>query len=94
MAGLDSMSRRAAAGGRGQSKGGLDFIDINMGCPILVCNKGAGSMLQTRAHGAASPRVCPAPLMPPDLKTRMGYFDNKRVAHEIIPKMVDWGLAG
>lgn len=27
----------------------VDFIDINMGCPIdIVCNKGAGSMLLTK----------------------------------------------
>ena len=36
-----------------------------------------------------------APLLscPLTLKTRMGYYDNKKVAHEIIPKMKDWGLA-
>ena len=24
----------------------------------------------------------------------MGYFDNKKVAHDIVPKVKDWGLAG
>mmetsp|Transcript_4176 Transcript_4176/g.15504 ORF Transcript_4176/g.15504 Transcript_4176/m.15504 type:complete len:662 (-) Transcript_4176:1650-3635(-) len=79
------------------SKGGLDFIDINMGCPIdLVCNKGAGSMLLEKPARMEQLVRASAPLLscPLTLKTRMGYFDNKRVAHEIIPKMVDWGLAG
>jgi len=26
--------------------------------------------------------------------SRMGYFDNKKVAHDIVPKVKDWGLAG
>jgi len=79
------------------SKGGLDFIDINMGCPIdLVCNKGAGSMLLEKPARMEQLVRASAPLLscPLTLKTRMGYFANKRVAHEIIPKLVDWGLAG
>ena len=79
------------------SKGGLDFIDVNMGCPIdLVCNKGAGSMLLEKPTRMEQLVRASAPLLscPLTLKTRMGYFDNKRVAHEIIPKMADWGLAG
>ena len=51
------------------SKGGLDFIDINMGCPIdLVCNKGAGSMLLEKPARMEQLVRASAPLlsMPPD----------------------------
>jgi tRNA-dihydrouridine synthase 3 len=78
------------------SQGGCDFVDINMGCPIdLVCNKGGGSMLLERhnrmeqiARSASSLLSCPL-----TLKTRTGYYDNKRVAHDIVPKLKDWGVA-
>ena len=79
------------------SKGGIDFVDINMGCPIdLVCNKGAGSKLLEKPARMEQIVRASAPLLscPLTLKTRMGYYDNKRVVHELIPKMQDWGLAG
>lgn len=78
------------------SRGGLDFVDINMGCPIdLVCNKGAGSMLLQKPDRMEQIVRASAPLLscPLTLKTRMGYYDSKRVAHELIPKMRGWGAA-
>jgi tRNA-dihydrouridine synthase 3 len=76
-------------------RGGIDFVDINMGCPIdLICNKGAGSMLLQKpdrmeaiARSASALLSCPL-----TLKTRMGYYDDKKVARELIPKMPSWGV--
>jgi tRNA-dihydrouridine synthase 3 len=75
--------------------GGIDFVDINMGCPIdLICNKGAGSVMLQKPDRMELVARAAAPLLscPLTLKTRVGYYDNKRVAHEIIPKMAGWGV--
>ena len=80
----------------GAAPGGLDFVDINMGCPIdLVCNKGAGSALLKKPDRMEQIARCAAPLLgcPLTLKTRVGYFDDRRVAREIIPRMASWGVA-
>ena len=77
------------------SAGGIDFLDINMGCPIdLICNKGAGSMLLQKPDRMELVARAAAPLLscPLTLKTRVGYYDNKRVAHELIPRMAGWGV--
>ena len=77
------------------SAGGIDFVDINMGCPIdLICNKGAGSMLLQKPDRMELVARAAAPLLscPLTLKTRIGYYDDKRVAHEIIPRMAGWGV--
>ena len=56
----------------------IDFVDINMGCPIdLVCNKGAGSAMllrpgRMRQCVEASSRVLSCPLT---FKIRTGYHD-------------------
>jgi tRNA-dihydrouridine synthase 3 len=76
--------------------GGIDFVDINMGCPIdLICNKGAGSMLlQKPSQMELIAKAC-SPILSCalTLKTRTGYYDNKKVAHEIIPNMKSWGVS-
>ena len=77
------------------SKGTIDFVDINMGCPIdLICNKGAGSMLLQKPERMELIARSASPLLSCALtvKTRTGYFDNKKVAHDIIPKMHSWGV--
>ena len=74
----------------------VDFIDINMGCPIdMVCKKGCGSaMLEkpkrmeqvVRAANLATTR-------PVTFKTRMSYSEKTRVAHTLAPNVADWGAA-
>lgn len=75
----------------------VDFIDINCGCPIdLLVNKGAGSGLMRKLPRleqiARSVVRCAAPV-PLTLKLRMGYEDNNPVAHTVVPKLADWGVA-
>ncbi|KAL6213720.1 hypothetical protein ACLB2K_013164 [Fragaria x ananassa] len=72
----------------------VDFIDINMGCPIdIVVNKGAGSALLTkpmRMKGivqAASGTVD----IPITIKVRTAYFEGKNRIDSLIADMANWG---
>ncbi|RZC44781.1 hypothetical protein C5167_037732 [Papaver somniferum] len=72
----------------------VDFIDINMGCPIdLVVNKGAGSCLLTkpvRMKGiikAASATVD----TPITMKVRTAYFEGKNRIDSLISDIGSWG---
>jgi len=74
----------------------IDFVDINVGCPIdLIYHKGAGCGLMTRTNkfekivtGMRS--VLPVPLT---AKIRTGVYENKNIAHHLIPKLKEWGVA-
>ncbi|KAK4284795.1 hypothetical protein QN277_001577 [Acacia crassicarpa] len=72
----------------------IDFIDINMGCPIdIVVNKGAGSALLTKPMrmknivGVASGTV----EKPITVKVRTAYFEGKNRVDSIIADMGSWG---
>ncbi|GAB6021184.1 tRNA-dihydrouridine(47) synthase [NAD(P)(+)]-like protein [Chamberlinius hualienensis] len=73
----------------------VDFIDINAACPIdLVYHKGAGCGLMNRSrkfeeiiYGMRS--VIDVPL---SVKLRTGIYEDKKTAHELIPKLRDWGV--
>ncbi|XP_039122534.1 tRNA-dihydrouridine(47) synthase [NAD(P)(+)]-like [Dioscorea cayenensis subsp. rotundata] len=72
----------------------VDFIDINMGCPIdIVVNKGAGSSLLTkpmRMKGiiqAASGTVD----KPITVKVRTGYFEGRNRIDSLISDIKAWG---
>ena len=72
----------------------LDFVDVNMGCPIdLVCNKGAGSFLLTKPQRLETVVRAMAPLLscPLTVKLRIGYEDDRPVAHKLLPKAAEWG---
>ncbi|KAM9215396.1 tRNA-dihydrouridine(47) synthase [NAD(P)(+)]-like [Leptosomus discolor] len=74
----------------------VDFVDINVGCPIdLVYKKGGGCALMTRANkfeqivrGMNS--VLDVPLT---VKIRTGVQEKINVAHKIIPKIREWGAS-
>ncbi|XP_030510812.2 tRNA-dihydrouridine(47) synthase [NAD(P)(+)]-like isoform X1 [Cannabis sativa] len=74
----------------------LDFIDINMGCPIdLVCNKGAGSALlmkPMRMKGIieAASGTMEKPLT---VKVRTAYFEGKNRIDSLIADMGNWGAS-
>ena len=73
----------------------VDFVDINLGCPIdVVCKKGAGSALMTRRNrlrgivlGAINTLDCPV-----TVKVRTGITE-KNIAHQLIPHFQDWGVS-
>lgn len=76
----------------------VDFVDINMGCPIdSICNKGMGSAMSLRpgriqsvVRTMSSVLTCPL-----TVKMRVGYDDNEaqRNAHKLIPKIASWGAS-
>jgi tRNA-dihydrouridine synthase 3 len=73
----------------------VDFVDINLGCPIdVICKKGAGSALMEKRSklramilGARSVLDCPI-----TVKLRTGITEQK-IAHSLIPKLQEWGAA-
>eukprot|EP00898_Chlorokybus_atmophyticus_P003170 jgi/Chlat1/3854/Chrsp26S04012 len=75
----------------------VDFVDINMGCPIdIVCqSRNAGSSLLLKPSRIetivkATSAVLDVPLT---VKLRTGYYDKQNVAHTIIPNLQGWGAA-
>ncbi|KAK0166857.1 hypothetical protein PV327_004334 [Microctonus hyperodae] len=74
----------------------VDFIDLNLGCPIdLIYKQGGGSgmlnrlnVLQTVVKSVS--QVLDIPLT---IKTRMGVYMDKPVAHTLMPKFRDWGVS-
>ncbi|OVA12615.1 zinc finger protein [Macleaya cordata] len=74
----------------------VDFIDINMGCPIdIVVNKGAGSCLLTKPMRmkniikAASATVD----KPVTVKVRTAYFEGRNRIDSLISDIGDWGAS-
>ena len=76
-----------------QNEYDVDFIDINMGCPIDgVCNKGAGAGLMQRPSKVKDIvevllRVMTIPLT---LKMRTGWNQNHPTGHKLIPQIQGW----
>ncbi|OQV12835.1 tRNA-dihydrouridine(47) synthase [NAD(P)(+)]-like [Hypsibius exemplaris] len=74
----------------------VDFVDINCGCPIdLVCNSGSGCALMGRSQrieGVVKNMISVLDV-PLTVKIRTGIHDGKNIAHELIPKLRDWGVS-
>lgn len=74
-----------------------DFVDLNMGCPIdIVYQKGMGSGLMERSgrmqqiiQGMSTVLRSKALTV----KMRIGIADGKPLAHKLIPKIAQWGVA-
>lgn len=75
----------------------VDFIDLNIGCPIdLIYKQGGGSALIRRQNVLGQMvRTCSKLLdeKPFTVKTRTGVYANDSVAHELLPKLEKWGAA-
>lgn len=75
----------------------IDFIDLNIGCPIdLIYQQGGGSALIRRQNVLEHiVRSCSKLLAdkPFTVKTRTGVYANKSVAHELLPKLEEWGAS-
>ncbi|NWX20289.1 DUS3L synthase, partial [Aegotheles bennettii] len=74
----------------------VDFVDINVGCPIdLVYKKGGGCALMTRSNKFEQiVRGMNSVLdVPVTVKIRTGVQEKINVAHKIIPKIREWGAS-
>lgn len=74
----------------------VDFIDINLGCPIdMVYREGSGSGLMRRQNVLETCIRSMTNLMsiPLTVKTRTGIYNNTNIAHTLIPKLRDWGAS-
>lgn len=79
-----------------KSEVSIDFVDLNAGCPIdLVCNGGSGCAMMGRSqHMEGVVRNMASVLnVPLTVKMRTGIQDNKNIAHELIPKVREWGAS-
>ncbi|KAK7865586.1 hypothetical protein R5R35_010117 [Gryllus longicercus] len=79
-----------------QEQAVVDFVDINLGCPIeLIYQQGAGSGLLRRERILESvvrsmSEVLTVPLT---VKLRTGVSNNKNIAHTLVPKFGEWGAS-
>ncbi|KAL5788746.1 hypothetical protein ACOSP7_005695 [Xanthoceras sorbifolium] len=74
----------------------VDFIDINMGCPIdIVVNKGAGSSLLTKPMRMKSVIEAASGTVdkPITVKVRTGYFEGKNRIDSLIADIGNWGAS-
>ncbi|XP_071102844.1 tRNA-dihydrouridine(47) synthase [NAD(P)(+)]-like [Haliotis cracherodii] len=74
----------------------IDFVDINCGCPIdMVYKRGEGSALMSKPNKLeqivkSMTTVLDVPLT---LKMRTGISSDKDIAHNLIPRLRDWGVS-
>ncbi|CAK7329588.1 unnamed protein product [Dovyalis caffra] len=74
----------------------VDFIDINMGCPIdIVVNKGAGSSLLTKPMRMKSIIEAASGTVekPITVKVRTAYFEGKNRIDSLIADIGNWGAS-
>ncbi|XP_075992042.1 dihydrouridine synthase 3 [Anticarsia gemmatalis] len=74
----------------------LDFIDLNLGCPIdLIYKKGGGSGMMHRLSALEASVRCASTLLsiPFTVKMRTGVYQDKKITHTIVPKMSGWGAS-
>ncbi|KAI7906566.1 uncharacterized protein BX663DRAFT_496948 [Cokeromyces recurvatus] len=74
----------------------IDFIDLNMGCPIdLIYKQGAGSaLLESRGRMYKMLKgMKTVSTVPITAKFRMGVKDNYPIADRIVPKLDELGIA-
>lgn len=75
----------------------VDFLDLNIGCPIdLIYHQGGGSALMRRTNILElTVRSCSAlnSQIPFTVKMRTGIYADKSVAHDLLPLVEEWGAA-
>lgn len=80
-----------------QENSKVDYVDLNIGCPIdLIYQQGGGSALMRRTNILeATVRTCSTLLnaTPFTVKMRTGVYADKSVAHELLLKVESWGAS-
>lgn len=79
-----------------QKEAQLDFIDLNLGCPIeLVYKSGGGCGLVRRQNILEScvRSMSDVLTIPLTVKNRTGVYSNENIAHLLAPKYREWGAS-
>ncbi|KAI0231880.1 tRNA-dihydrouridine(47) synthase [NAD(P)(+)]-like [Lamellibrachia satsuma] len=74
----------------------MDFVDINCGCPLdLVFKKGDGCALMGRTGRFEKLVRCMTEVLdvPLTVKMRTGIYESKSIAHNLTPRLRDWGVS-
>jgi len=74
----------------------IDYIDLNLGCPIdLIYRHGGGSGMLNRLNVLETvvKSVSQVLDIPLSVKTRTGIYVDKPIAHNLMPKLRDWGVS-
>ncbi|XP_078166957.1 FMN-linked oxidoreductases superfamily protein isoform X2 [Carex rostrata] len=74
----------------------VDFIDINMGCPIdVVVNRGAGSALLNKPMRMKSVIKAASGIIdrPLTVKVRIGFFEGRNRIDSLVADMYNWGAS-
>lgn len=74
----------------------LNFIDLNLGCPIdLIYKKGGGSGMMHRLKTLEASVRCASKILsiPFTLKMRTGVYQDKKITHTIVPRMAELGAS-
>ncbi|XP_046615239.1 tRNA-dihydrouridine(47) synthase [NAD(P)(+)]-like [Neodiprion virginianus] len=78
------------------SEAEVDFIDLNLGCPIdLIYRQGGGSGMLNKLNVLETTIKSISQVMqiPLTVKTRMGVYMDKPIAHNLTPLFRDWGAS-
>ncbi|CAH1183426.1 unnamed protein product [Phaedon cochleariae] len=79
-----------------QKEADIDFIDLNVGCPIeLVYTNGGGCgmMRRTRVFESCIKNLTDILSIPLTVKMRMGVYSNDNIAHKLAPMVRDCGAS-
>merc|ERR1719461_2478203 len=74
----------------------IDFIDLNCGCPLdPVCNRGSGAGLMNRPNRLSEVlrSIHAVTSTPVTVKMRMGFYNNKPNAKEIVKVLIKDGVS-
>ncbi|XP_077285328.1 dihydrouridine synthase 3 [Arctopsyche grandis] len=74
----------------------VDFVDLNLGCPIdLVYKKGGGCGMLLRTNVLETSVMCASRVLdvPFTVKTRTGVHQETKIAHHLAPKFFKWGAS-
>lgn len=74
----------------------LNFIDLNVGCPIdLIYKKGGGSGMMHRLPTLEASVRCASKILsiPFTVKIRTGVYQSKKIAHTLVPKIAEAGAS-
>ncbi|KAG5190667.1 hypothetical protein JKP88DRAFT_271411 [Tribonema minus] len=80
-----------------RNEASVDFVDINMGCPIdLVCKQGMGSALMNKQRKVRGILMGMTSILevPVTVKMRVGWDDKTPTAHKIIPMIQNFSGKG